>query len=71
MLCAPTTARSRSTFAQTNNVQQHAHLMLSKPEHIETYSGNQPKAQVKNGFACDDADRKGLYFETEVRFILS
>ena len=45
--------------------------MLSKTEHIEIYSGNQPTAQATNGVTCNGAGHKGLYFETEVRFILS
>ena len=45
--------------------------MLSKTEHIKTYSGNQPTAQATNGVAYNDVDHKGLYFKTEVRFILS
>ena len=45
--------------------------MLTKTEHIETYSVNQPTSQTTNGIACNDACHKGLYFETEARFVLS
>ena len=45
--------------------------MLSRTEHSETYSENQPTDQATNGVVCNDACHKGLYFETEVRFILS
>ena len=44
--------------------------MLTKTEHIETYSVNHPTSQTTNGIACNDACHKGLYFETKIRFII-